>query len=285
MSGVDHERSLRGTSCDRVPAVHLLNGPYVSVGGERREVPEGSKRLLAFVAIQKGRLERRYVAGSLWPLGDDGRAAGNLRSALWRLRGAGVDVIQADKWSLSLADDVAVDVDVISNWASRILAGTPRCEDFTEVAEKVRALDLLPGCYDDWAIAERELLRQKILHALEKMSKLLAAQRRLGDSVEAAMVAVTCEPLRESAQRVLIEAHLAEGNLVEARRVFCNYAEIYRRELGVEPSADLRAMVHLTRHVQQQSHPGVANDLQTSGASRMLAAVPTPRHANGVPTV
>ena len=40
---------------------------------------------------------------------------------------------------------------------------------------------------------------------------------------EAAMFAVGIEPLRESAQRVLIEAHLAEGNLVEARRAFVTY--------------------------------------------------------------
>jgi DNA-binding SARP family transcriptional activator len=66
--------------------VHLLAGPYITVGPERREVPEGSKQLLVFVVLRRRRVERRQAAGALWPLGDEERAAGNLRSALWRLR-------------------------------------------------------------------------------------------------------------------------------------------------------------------------------------------------------
>jgi DNA-binding SARP family transcriptional activator len=49
------------------------------------------------------RVERRHVAGILWPLGHDSRAAGNLGSALWRLRGAGIDILQTDKWSIALS--------------------------------------------------------------------------------------------------------------------------------------------------------------------------------------
>ena len=43
------------------------------------------------------------------------------------------------------------------------------------------------------------------------------------------MNAVRFEPLRESAQQVLIEAHLAEGNYVEALRAFQAYARLARR--------------------------------------------------------
>ena len=53
------------------------------------------------------------------------------------------------------------------------------------------------------------------------------------------MLAITAEPLRESAQRALIEAHVAEGNLAEARRGYVLYRDLLRRELGVDPSSDL----------------------------------------------
>ena len=98
--------------------VHLLDGPYITVGGERRDVPEGSKHLLAFVALRRRRVERRQLAGALWPLGDEERAAGNLRSALWRLRRAGIDVLTTDKWSLALDTDVRVDLHALEEWAS-----------------------------------------------------------------------------------------------------------------------------------------------------------------------
>ena len=51
--------------------LHLFAGPYVTVGSRRQEVPEGSKQLLAFVALRRRRVERRKAAGTLWPFGDD----------------------------------------------------------------------------------------------------------------------------------------------------------------------------------------------------------------------
>jgi DNA-binding SARP family transcriptional activator len=223
--------------------VHLFGGPYVTVNGHRRSVPEGSKRLLAFVALRQGQVERRYVAGTLWPVGDDSRAAGNLRSALWRLRGAGIDVLCCDKWSLSLVDGVRVDTRDLGAWADRVIAGRPRPEDLAEIHLDTDALDLLPGWYDDWTILERERLRQRLLHALESLSTLLSGAGRHADAVESALAAVSAEPLRESAQRALIEAYLAERNWYEARRALDAYRDLLARELGVSPSADLVALV------------------------------------------
>ncbi|MGH3805580.1 MAG: AfsR/SARP family transcriptional regulator [Pseudonocardiaceae bacterium] len=230
------------------PVLHLFGGPYATLGGRRWEVPEGSKRLLAFVALHRRRVERRHAAGTLWPIGDDGRAAGNLRSALWRLRGAGIDLLAADKWSLALCDEVVVDVHVVSNWAGRLIDKTASDDDLAVLPCWVDALDLLPGWYDDWALVERERMRQRVLHALEALSRRLVGAGRCAEAVEAAMLAVGADPLRESAQRALIEAHLAEGNWVEGWRGYQAYRDLLRRELGVEPSADLVALLQAARH-------------------------------------
>jgi DNA-binding SARP family transcriptional activator len=230
--------------CPAGPVLHLFGGPYVSVDGCRREVPEGSKRLLAFIALRRQRVERRHAAGLLWPVGSDERAAGNLRSALWRLRGADVDLLVVDKWSLRLRDDVAVDVDLLSGWAARLIGGTMRPDELTITPSWAEALELLPGWYDDWVLLERERLRQRVLHGLEALSRHLVTAGRFAEAVEAAMVAVAVEPLRESAQRALVTAHLAEGNRVEGRRCFEVYRQILRRDLGAEPAPDLTALVH-----------------------------------------
>lgn len=243
---------------EKAPVLHLFGGPYVTLGGRRQEVPEGSKRLLAFVALRRTRVERRHAAGALWPVGDDGRAAGNLRSALWRLRGAGIDVLDVDKWSLSLSPGVVVDVHVVAEWATRLVEGTALGADLAVSRSWLDALELLPGWYDDWALMERERLRQRMLHALEALSGGLAAVGRYADAVEAAMVAVCAEPLRESAQRALIEAHLAEGNLGEAFRSYQAYRTLVRRELGVEPSRDLAASLHTAQVQRAGSSPRYA---------------------------
>ena len=233
-----------GASAEDV-MVHLLGGLYVARSGYRMEVPEGCKRLLAFLALRRSRVERCHAAGTLWPCVDDRRAAGNLRSALWRLRCADIDVLETDKRSVGLRQGVTVDVLEVADWASRIIAQRQLPEDLSLTWPLADALDLLPGCYDDWAIIERERMRQRMLHALEALSHAMTGIGRYGEAVDAAMMAISVEPLRESAQRALLEAHLAECNLIEARRDFVMYRNLVRRELGVEPSVELADLVRL----------------------------------------
>ena len=74
-----------------------------------------------------------------------------------------------------------------------------------------------------------------------------AARRPAAEAVEVAMAVVNAEPLRESAQRVLLEAHALERNWVEVRRSYLCYRDLVRRELGVEPAHDLTRFVQATR--------------------------------------
>lgn len=223
--------------------LHLLGGLYVTRNGCRIDVPEGCKRLVAFIALRRGRVDRCHAAGTLWPSVDDRRAAGNLRSALWRLRSANTDVLEVDKRSIGLRPCVTVDVHEVADWAGRLVAQRALPGDLSLSLSLADALDLLPGCYDDWAIIERERMRQRMLHALEALSRAMTAMGRHGEAIDAAMMAIGIEPLRESAQRTLLEAHLAESNLIEARRDFLTYRNLVLRELGVEPSVELAALV------------------------------------------
>jgi DNA-binding SARP family transcriptional activator len=231
--------------------LNLFGGPYATSSGRRVDVPEGSKRLLAFVALSDGTVERRRAAGVIWPTNDDVRAAGNLRSALWRLRGAGINLLEADKTSLWLRPGTLVDVDILHKWATRLICGCPRAADLHLTRWHTDSLELLPGWYDDWALFERERIRQQLLHALEALARHLIADGRRAEAVEVAMTAVAIEPLRETAQQVLVETHLAEGNLVEGRRAYRTYRALVLRELGVEPGA------RLTRLIESHENNGV----------------------------
>ena len=81
------------------------------------------------------------------------------------------------------------------------------------------------------------------------------------EAVEAALAVVGAEPLRESARRLLIEAHLAEGNVVEACRAYHAYEDLALRELGVQPSEGLALLIGRRRrrperkiHLRSRSH-------------------------------
>jgi DNA-binding SARP family transcriptional activator len=225
--------------------LHLFGGPFVTFGTHRSHLPEGSKRLVVFIALHRGHVDRRYAASALWPVGNDERASGNLRSALWRLNRAGISLLSSDKHSLAISKDVLVDVHLVSAWAGRLLRATASEADLSVMPWGVDALELLPGWYDDWVLLERERVRQRLLHALEALSQQLARLGRSAEAVEAAMIAVSADPLRESAQRALIEAHLAEGNLIEGRRTFEAYRELLYREIAAEPDRTLASLLRL----------------------------------------
>jgi DNA-binding SARP family transcriptional activator len=223
--------------------VHLIGEPYVQCGDVRLRVPQGSKKLLAFVALRAGRVERLYTAGTLWPFCDEARATGNLRSALWRMRRADIDVVVADKWSLALDENVTVDVNLVNEWANRFIHGNPAPGDLTPSNLPIDALDLLPGWYDDWAIIERERTRQRVLHAMEALARQLTERQRFAEAVDVAMAAMAAEPLRESAQRVLLEAQLSQGNWAEAEHSYTTFRMLMITELGIEPSRQLAAFM------------------------------------------
>jgi DNA-binding SARP family transcriptional activator len=225
------------------PVLHLLGEPSVVVAGHRVAVPRSAEALVVHVALGSRPVSRRAVASMLWPQADDHRSAGNLRSALWRLRAMPGPVVVATPTTLQLHPRVRVDVHALTAWANRVVRGKASDDDLDLTPEHLGGLDMLPGWFDDWALLERERLRQRTLNALEILSALLAACGRHGDAVEAALLAVTADPLRESAHRALIAVHLVHGNLADARRAYESYRVVAQRELGVEPSGGLKRLL------------------------------------------
>jgi DNA-binding SARP family transcriptional activator len=224
------------------PEVHLLGGLTVTCSGRVVDVPAGARRLLAYLALHPAGVDRRSAAGVLWPTVGDARAAGNLRSALWRLQQGDYPLVRAQHSTLALAREATVDLVRIEAWATRVLSGAATAADLSIDPGGIADLELLPGWYEDWVLAVRERLRLRLLHALDALSRLLRQAGRPIEAVEAGHVAVLAEPLRESSQRALIEAHLAAGDQVAARRQFDDFRGMLRREIGVEPSAELAAV-------------------------------------------
>jgi DNA-binding SARP family transcriptional activator len=224
------------------PIVRVLGGLALVAEGRRLPVPPGSRRLLAYLALHPSGVDRRCTAGMLWPNVDDGRAAGNLRSALWRLQSVDCRLVQAEQSELALCEDVDVDLACLEAWAGRVLSSTPDDADLAVDPGPIAELELLPGWYDDWVLGVRERVQLRLLHALEALSRLLRDAGRPAAAVEAVHVAVLAQPLRESGQRALIEAHQAAGNWIAARRQYDAFRSILRREIGVEPSPELTAV-------------------------------------------
>jgi DNA-binding SARP family transcriptional activator len=229
------------------PEVRLIGALSVHHGGRRLPLPSGSHRLLAYLALHPAGVDRRHVAGVLWPDVDDKRAVGNLRSALWRLQQVNCPLVSVEPSTLRLREGVEVDIARLEAWAARVLSGAATPADLVVDPRPIADLELLPGWYEDWILVVRERLQLRLLHALEELSRVLRRSGRPSAAVEAMQVAVRAEPLRESGQRALIEAHQAAGNWVVARRQYDSFRAVLRREIGVEPSPELAAVAAAPR--------------------------------------
>jgi DNA-binding SARP family transcriptional activator len=221
----------------------VLGGFRLRVEAEEVPLPMNAQRLVCFLALHDQPLLRTFVGGSLWGESSESHAGGSLRSALWRLKSATYPVVDLTSDHVGLSPAVAVDLREGRALAHKVLDPSQDLEGVAEVNEEVLSADLLPDWTEDWVLIERESYHQLRLRALEALCRRLSAKGRFGQAVQAGVAAVSGEPLRESARRALIEAHLAERNVGAALREYDAFRQLLHDELALEPSDDLRALV------------------------------------------
>jgi DNA-binding SARP family transcriptional activator len=220
----------------------LLDSFSLEQDGRTLSTPQSTRRVVAFLGV-RGRASRAEIAGTLWPEVSEAKAHASLRSALWRLHRLTSRPAVVGREVLSLATAVDVDVRTLVATTRRVLTDDDCLLGPSPVPALTAVVELLPGWYDDWVLFERERLRQLQLHALEVMAGRLTTAHRYAEAIEAALAAVRLEPLRESATRALITAHLAEHNVVEAVRRFESFRQGLTSELGVQPTPELERLV------------------------------------------
>ena len=220
--------------------VDLLDGFEVRCEGERLALPPVAQGQERDQALRDRPLQRLHVAGVLWLDASEERSCANLRSALWRLRRPGHELVEVTASHVGLSPEVTVDVRRMVTAARRLLDGGGGGWD--GALDGALTGELLPDWYDDWVLVERERLRQLQLHALERLSEHFLEARRFGHAAEAALAAVGIEPLRESAHRALVRVHLAEGNRGEAVLQYRAYRDRLGEALGLAPSPLMEAL-------------------------------------------
>lgn len=233
------------TEVPEVVTLRLLKGFELLVDERRVVLAASAQRLLAFLAFQDRPRTRSYVASTLWPETTMARANANLRSSLWRALRTGYRVIDASAREMALADNVDVDLRGAVDHAHQLLDKSCRCDGIlTRQTRDELSADLLPEWSDnEWVLFEQEQYRQLRLYALEAMAKRLTSAGRHGEAVTAGLAAVRAEPLRESAHRVLIDAHLAAGNRGAAAHQYEQCRRVLLDDLGLEPSDAFRNLL------------------------------------------
>lgn len=221
------------------------------------------RRVVAFLAVRDRPTARAVVAGTLWPMRSGDRAAGALRSALWHVERRAPGLLVITRTELAVAPGIRSDLGALCDAMKRVDSGSP--DDLPPMS--ALSDDLLPDWDEEWLVFERERIRQQRLRALEQLCRRHTADDRFGQAIHAGLVAVDAEPLRESAQRVLIAAHLAEGNRFEAIRQFHSYEALLMEELAARPSDDFVRMIY-----GEIAAGELANSTSASGSSHPISS-------------
>lgn len=270
--------------------ISLVPGFAVRSNGRRREFGTMASKLLAFLTLQREPTERSVVAATLWPYVRDARAAANLRTVLWRIRQLDNDLIVLTASRLGLLPSAEVDyrrherlarevltkqplVDLVAEFGGVEATGVKTPEDTnlrSGTQQIIQSLtgELLTNWYDDWLGLHQERWRQLRLHALDSFSIQLTEAGYYAAAVDAATAAVAAEPLRESAYRSLMMAHLAEGNVSEAVRTHERYCTLLERELGIAPSLQMYELLSQTTGTASASGARGARRLQSKAGHR-----------------
>jgi DNA-binding SARP family transcriptional activator/Tfp pilus assembly protein PilF len=193
--------------------------------------------LFAYLALHRDTpTSRRSLAFLLWPDSSETQARTNLRKLIYDLRRAFPDIehfIELDGPDIQWLPEISIRLD-----AEEFENASATAKSVTELKEVIDLYqgELLPACYEDWILLERQRLHQIYITTLEKLIILLEEQREYHSAITYAHRLIQQDPLQEEAYRRLMRLYALNGDRAGVLRTFHQCASTLQRELEVEPS-------------------------------------------------
>jgi predicted ATPase/DNA-binding SARP family transcriptional activator len=212
--------------------------------------------LLALLALRQGApLDRTWLAGTLWPDSGEAAALASLRNSISDLRrsltteAARLRSPTRHTVCLHLA---GAEIDVVDFDAAIAQGDVPALER----AVALYRGPLLEGCGEAWAFQERQAREQAWLQALERLAAHFLAAGEPAAAEGYLRRAVAADPLRESAQRALMQALAAGGNDAAALLTYRELRVLLHRELNAQPDPETQALFQQLREEAREKADG-----------------------------
>ncbi len=218
-----------------MPTLHLrLLGDFSLLYNDQQVTNLNTTRLrslLTYLVLHRDvPQQRQHLAFLFWPDATEAQARNNLRQLLHQLRQAFPAVehfLSADAHLLHWHPVTPFHLDVAAFEQTLTLADVATrqhdqhaLQAALEQADNLYRGELLPGCYDEWILPERERLRQRHSQALEQLLRLFEVQ---GDTVTAIRYAqrlIGLDPLSEDLYRRLMRLFALNNDRASALHVY-----------------------------------------------------------------
>ncbi|TFG48459.1 MAG: hypothetical protein E4H33_04140, partial [Anaerolineales bacterium] len=258
---------------EKILTIQLLGNFHLLYDGETVPGIE-SPRLQSFLAYllihQDSPQSRQQLSYTFWPDSSESQARTNLRNMLYRLRevlpeadqyldiGSQTLWWQPDAPFKTDLDDFKRAVDHTEDTGN----GKDQAAHQQALKEAVEAYqgDLLPNCYDDWIIPERESLSQAYLRILEELVEILELGQEYDAAIQAAQQLVRHDSLHENSYQLLMNLYALNGEKARAIRTYHQCVDALEKELGLDPSPAIMTLYHqlMERKIEMKEPPRVS---------------------------
>jgi DNA-binding SARP family transcriptional activator len=238
--------------------LRLFGEPTLTAGPDLHASPidlsQHVETLLAYLALHPNQpIDRRKLAFILWADTTEATALRNLRQYLHRLR-----QILA---SLPLPDEILVSKGSLLFFKpmSALWIDVTHFErQITDQRWQIEAIelyrgDLLKNYEAEWVLPLRTQLRDQYLHTLRNQITIANMQRNYPRAQHYAGRLLAATPLRESSNRIYMEALYFNGQRVRALQHFNYLQDLLKRTLNTEP---MPQTVTLYQQIKNGTLPG-----------------------------
>lgn len=224
--------------------IHSASGALITLPAKKAQA------LLAYLSVRPAQLvSRDKIAGILWSSTGPEQARQSLRQLLSTLRKDLAAIAPNDRILVEESDFLGVDTSGVTSdvndFETLLATGT---EEALASAVALYRGDFLDGFtineerFDNWSLAERDRLRRAALRAHSQLLELQTRRDAIDEAIGTAQSALRIDPLHESMHRTLMRLFMKSGDLAAALQQYDSCARGLKRELGVEPDAETRAL-------------------------------------------
>ncbi len=229
--------------------LHITRGEVALAGFVSRK----AQAQLAYLAVTGRDHYRDALAGLLWGDLPEQRAAGNLRVVLANLHDLLPEHLEITRYQVAFNQSSACWLDVAeferacSQGQTEASSQAPYAQ--FEYAVSLYRGDFLEGFYvhdapafEEWALAEREQLRQQMRGALHRLVQSHTARGEYTLAIQYATRLLALDPWREEVHRELMRLLALSGQRSAALAQYKACRRLLAAELGLEPLEETTAL-------------------------------------------
>ncbi|MGB8399325.1 BTAD domain-containing putative transcriptional regulator [Bradyrhizobium sp.] len=229
-------------------SINLLGKLSLHVGDNEIELLSRKTRaLLGYLALTETQEEsRERLIGLFWSESPEERARASLRQALHEIRAAllpsGFDGFRTDKLVVGL-DRTQISVDLVDVLKDAI-NGSPH----PRLLKQQNLIDDILGevessdpAFQTWVLAKRQTIRDQLIRHLEAALRGQIKATEIGRDIAVAIV--NLDQTHEEACRYLIRAHVADGAIGSALKIYKNLWDLLEADYDVEPTQKTQDLI------------------------------------------